>query len=310
MTDSVTRRKKMQIELEQLKEELGLDFVAVALADGQYRDIYWRFALGANSERYKKIAVRMGKGMAGKVLQGFTPYVVTEFPEDVQEEVLEYPIFLVESLKSGMGVTIKSPLPSDMQSNGVLLVGQRSKREFLENDIDRVQLCASVLAELYDSYPLELTDSEYLESHWTQKYTPIISQDIESITQKEAGPIVKLLHEAQSVGISCELLDQRITRLSNERQEEIAAILTLLVKEYTMSTEAAQLVIGQDELGQTLIEFEGNLLHPASQELFLPVMAELKSLKCDLEIVIEKEKQSVRFTIPTRILLDEMNWNN
>lgn len=301
----------MQIELEQLKEELGLDFVAVALADGQYRDIYWRFALGANSERYKKIAVRMGKGMAGKVLQGFTPYVVTEFPEDVQEDVLEYPIFLVESLKSGMGVTIKSPLPTDRQSNGVLLVGQRSKREFLENDIDQVQLCANVLAELYDLYPLELTDSEDLEvSQRIQKYNLSFSQDIESTMKKEAGPIVKLLHEAQAVGISCELLDQRITRLSDERQEEITAILTLLVKEYATSTEGAQLVIGQDELGHTLIEFEGYLLYPASQELFLPVMTELKSLKCDLEIVIEKEKQSVRFTIPTRILLDEMNWNN
>ena len=283
---------------------MDLDFVAVALTDGQYRDIYWRFALGARSDRYKKIAVRMGRGMAGKVLQGMTPHIVAEFPEGIQDEVLEYPIFLVESLASGVGVTIKSTIHMDRQAYGVLLVGQRSRREFAEEEIVSVQTCASILAQLYDEEPIDCVDSGEMNGVYT------LDRDLECTTKEAVRPFRKLLRQAQAVGMTCELLDQRITRLSSQRQEEILEILAFLIQECDISTVPAKLVIGQDELGQTLIEFEGFLFHPVSQELFLPVMPQLKSLKCDLEIVIEKEKQSVRFTIPTRFLLDEMNWHN
>ncbi|AOZ91352.1 hypothetical protein [Paenibacillus crassostreae] len=307
MINSTTIQQKIQRELEELKQEIGLDFVAIALTDGIYRDIYWRFALGAKSDQYKKISVRMGKGMAGKVLQGMTPHVVNVFPGDVQEEVLEYPIFIVESLHSGVGVSIKSTIQAQRLAYGVLLVGHRSRRIFLAQEIARVQDCASVLAQLYD----EVTNSGDVEEFvGIPKSNEQLYKDTESAMNHKTGPIVQLLHEAQAAGITCELLDQRITRLSGERQEEIAAIISLLVQEYAISTEASQLIIGQDELGHTVIEYEGYLLHPASQELFQSVMPQLKSLKCDLEILIEKEKQSVRFSIPTRLLLDEINWSN
>lgn len=298
MTNSMTLQQKIQNELEQLKNDLELDFVAVALADGQYRDIYWRFALGAQTDRYKKIAVRMGRGMAGKVLQGMSPYIVQAFPEEVAGEVLEYPIFLVESLTSGVGISINSNVFTQKQAYGVLLVGQRSKREFLVEDITCVQTCANRLAQIYDDAPNE-----------TNKSNDTYLQELDYMPNKGTGPILRLLQEAQAVGITCELLDQRVTRLNDERQQEISEILALLVREYETTNEVAKLSFGQDELGQTLIEFEGYLLHPASNELFQPVMEQLRSLQCDLEIVIEKDKKSIRFTIPTRALLDEMYWN-
>jgi signal transduction protein with GAF and PtsI domain len=300
LTNSASLQQSIQWELEKLKSEMELDFVAVAFSDGQYRDIYWRFALGAHSDQYKKIAVRMGRGMAGKVMQGMSPHIVTKFPDDVKEEIQEYPIFLVESLYSGMGVSINSDIHVHKQARGVLLVGHRSSRQFPLEDILTVQRCASRLAQWVD------------ESNDTPENQTEYLQNSESMTTMEIGPILKLLHEAQATGIACELLDQRITRLTYERQEEIAIIVAFLLRGIApaSSTEASQLVIGHDESGQTLIEFEGYLLNTATQELFLPVMTQLKSLKCDLEIVIGKEKQSIRFFIPTRLLLDEMNWNN
>lgn len=298
MTNSMTLQQKIQNELEQLKNDLELDFVAVALADGQYRDIYWRLALGAHSDRYKKIAVRMGRGMAGKVLQGMSPYIVKAFPEEVAGEVLEYPIFLVESLTSGVGISINSNIFPNKQAYGVLLVGQRNKREFPVEDITCVQTCADRLAGIYDEAPNE-----------NNKSNDTYLQELDSMPNKGTGPILSLLQEAQAVGITCELLDQRVTRLNDERQQEISDIIALLVREHGTTNEAAKLIFGQDELGQTLIEYEGYLLHPASNELFQPVMEQLRSLQCDLEIVIEKDKKSIRFTIPTRALLDEMYWN-
>lgn len=295
--NNTTLQQKIQWEMEKLKQEMGLDFVAVALADGDYRDIYWRFALGANSDRYKRITVRMGRGMAGKVLQGRSPYIVTSFPEEVREEVLEYPIFLVESLKSGVGVSVRSLQYEGSRAYGVLLIGQRSSREFSHTDIEHVELCANVLSRIYDS---EAIDSDRLDEKVGTE---------ESILDMETGAILHLLHQAQIKGVTCELLDQRITRLTTERQDELAAILSIMLHNYETSVEHPQLIIDQDELGQTLIEFQCSYLYPASQQLFQPVIEQIKSLKCDLEIVRGESIHSVRFTIPTRQLLDEMNWN-
>lgn len=289
----LTIQQQIQLELQQLKSDMALDFVAVALADANYRDIYWKIALGANSERYKKITVRMGNGMAGKVLQARRPHVVTSFPEEVQDEVLEYPIFLVESLRSGVGVSVDSGRIEQKESYGVLLVGQREKRLFSRQEIERVEQAASILAALYDSITI-------------QPLSEVMHSKVEML---QSSPLLKHLRNFRAQGVTCELLDQRITRLPDERQEQIATILELLVCCCIQSHAAAKIVLGQDDRGHTLVEYECEGVCHLSRELFNPVQEQLIALKCNLEIMVEERQQSVRFTIPTRLLLDELNWN-
>ncbi|WP_052339204.1 GAF domain-containing protein [Gorillibacterium massiliense] len=323
--DAGTLQQMIQKEMAELKSELKLDFVAVALTDGEYRDIHWRFALGANSDRYKKITVRIGKGMAGKVLQAKSPYVVTAFPEEVQEEMLEYPIFLVESLRSGVGVSVDSFKPERSQAYGVLLIGQREMREFTEKEIERVQICARELGRLYD---LDDDDEPAAIKGAENGCNPETGSDVSrgdeaaagrrsesrsfvaavDTSRREDGPVLKLLREARFAGVDCELLDQRVTRLATARQQELAAVLAQLVQAGMPPANHPRLVIGQDEDGQTLIEFAADELMAPSQQLFQPVMSQLKSLKCDLEIGLAEDGHYVRFTLPTRSLLDEPLW--
>ncbi|MDK8180217.1 hypothetical protein [Paenibacillus sp. UMB4589-SE434] len=289
----LTIQQRIQLELQQLKSDMAFDFVAVALADANYRDIYWKIALGAKSERYKKITVRMGNGMAGKVLQARRPHVVTSFPEEVQDEVLEYPIFLVESLRSGMGVSVDSARVEQKQSYGVLLVGQREERAFGEQEIGHVERTAAKLAVLYDSITIHP-----------------VSEDTQGAVQHDkTTPLLQRLRDFRAKGIICELLDQRITQLSHERQEQIAAILELLVRPCIQANTLAKIVLGQDDAGHTLVEYECEGECHLSREMFNPVKDQLIALKCDLEIMMDERRQSVRFTVPTRLLLDEMNWN-
>lgn len=290
---SLSIQQQIQQELQQLKSELALDFVAVALADVNYRDIYWRIALGAKSERYRKITVRMGRGMAGKVMQTKRPLIVTSYPEEVRDEMLEYPIFLVEEIRSAVGVSVDSELLEQKQSYGVLLVGQREERVFREQEIARVEQSAAVLAVLYDS---------------TIALEPAQKQEQVELTDMKS-PLLQRLRQFRMQGITCELLDQRITRLSHGRQQQIGEILDLLVNHSLRSFQQAGVTLEQDESGHTLVEFQCNGGDPLSQDLFNPVNDLVKSLKCDLEIVVEAERQSVRFTIPTRLLLDEQIWN-
>ncbi|GIO44712.1 hypothetical protein J41TS4_44700 [Paenibacillus apis] len=290
---SLTIQQQIQQELQQLKSDLALDFVAVALADANYRDIYWKIALGAKSERYRKITVRMGRGMAGKVMQTKRPHIVTSYPEEVRDEMLEYPIFLVEAIRSAVGVSVDSKRPEQKQSYGVLLVGQRQERVYHEQEIARVEQSAAVLAVLYDS---------------TVVLEPAKEQERAEHTDVKS-PLLQRLREFRAEGITCELLDQRITRLSHTRQQQIGEILDLLVHHSMRSIHQASVTMEQDELGHTRIEFQCVGGEPLSQDLFNPVNDLLISLKCDLEIAVEAERQSVRFTLPTRLLLDEQIWN-
>jgi len=289
----LTIQQRIQLELQQLKSDMSLDFVAVALADADYRDIYWKIALGAKSDRYKKITVRMGNGMAGKVLQARRPHVVTSFPEEVQDEVLEYPIFLVESLRSGVGVSVDSGRVEQKESYGVLLIGQREERLFSQQEIERVERVASMLAGLYDSITVH----------------PLSDVTHSKVEIPQTSPLLKQLRDFRVKGVTCELLDQRITRLSHERQEQISTILELLVYRCIQSNSAAKIVLGQDDAGHTLVEYECEGECQLSREIFNPVKEQLIALKCDLEIMVEERHQSVRFTVPTRLLLDELNWN-
>lgn len=287
-----TMQKQIQLELQQLKSEMNLDFVAVALADANYRDIYWKIALGAQSERYRKIMVRMGKGMAGKVLQAKTPHIITCFPEEVRDELLEYPIFLIESLRSGVGVSIDSSNPEQKLSYGVLLVGQREDRVFSLQEIERFEQKASVLAALYDHTATFLSTNE---THETE-------QDLMS-------PLLQRLRVLHTEGVTCELLDQRITSLSYSRQQEIADILEFLAHDCACSGSKTTITMEQDEIGNTLVVYVGEGNGFLSHEIFNSMKDLLKSLKSDLEISVEQHRQFVRFVIPTRQLLDEIHWN-
>lgn len=293
MTDDhspLTIQKQIQTELQQLKSDMKLDFIALALADENYRDIYWKIALGANTERYRKIMVRMGKGMAGKVLKTKAPYIVSYFPEEVRDEMLEFPIFLIESLRSGMGVSVDSSRPEQKLSYGVLLVGQREERLFSQQEVERVEQSAAALAALYDH---------------TASFVSLAETDE---TEDLMGPLLQKLRSLHKEGVQCELLDQRLTRLSRHRQQEISEVLDLLVHEYFRSLSSAKLTMEQDAIGYTLVVYEGEGSCSHTHEAFHTIRELLKSLKSDLEVSVADHRQSVRFAIPTRQLLDEIHW--
>jgi hypothetical protein len=179
------------------------------------------------------------------------------------------------------------------KAHGVLLVGQREERIFGEPDMEEVKRSAARLAVWYDSITTPAQEPEAQETFQEEK----------------ASPLLLRLKDFRRQGITCQLLDQRMTRLPLERQEQIAAILELLVRHSIQAHATAGIVLGQDEAGNTLVEFESEEDGLISRELLDPVKEELFALKCDLEILAEEGRQTVRFTIPTRILLDEQHWN-
>lgn len=124
-------RESVQIDqaCEKVLTELECDFVGLALQNTDGPDVKWHYAAGNSNEKYKRITVRYGKGIAGKVISTGRPMYVDNFPENIAGKALEYPIMLAEGLKHAYAV----PIHFKGIPKGVLLIGNRSGLPINEN---------------------------------------------------------------------------------------------------------------------------------------------------------------------------------
>lgn len=122
-----------QYEIEQLKAHYGYDFIGVALVQSAKRhyELKWEFVTGNRSNRYKRIVLQTGKGIAGHVFKTGKPFLVKDVDETlIEKNLFNYPIVVSEGLKSFGAV----PLYKDNRVKGVLLVGYRDGIKITEDD--------------------------------------------------------------------------------------------------------------------------------------------------------------------------------
>lgn len=191
-------QQTIRMELENLSRKIEIDFVALALFDPINVEIRWRLAYGALSDRYLSIAIRVGKGVAGTVLQTKRPMVIPSYPEDVPEDPLEYPILWVEKIMSAVAV----PVGTDPFLFGVLLVGQRAKRTFSENHIAAINEAAMSITEFYSKLQ---SSASFEEPKSNRSDSPLITFLLQEMKRRENQ-------------VTIELLDQRVTQISERLQ--------------------------------------------------------------------------------------------
>lgn len=117
-----------QEKIGQIKEEFGFDFVSVALVQSAERrfELRWTYAIGNRSERYRRIVLQSGKGIAGHVFKTGKPFFVENTDKLLtKKDLFNYPIIDVEGLKSFGAI----PLYKCNRVQGVLLVGNRTTGE-------------------------------------------------------------------------------------------------------------------------------------------------------------------------------------
>lgn len=129
---------------EKLKKRIGCEFVALALQNVVGPDVRWHYASGNVNDKYKRITVRFGKGIAGKIISSGSPMMLIDFPNDIYGKVTDHPIMLAEKLVSCYAV----PLFFNSSPKGVLLVGKREKYTYSEDDQEMVQEAALELEQI------------------------------------------------------------------------------------------------------------------------------------------------------------------
>ncbi|MFC3883497.1 GAF domain-containing protein [Bacillus songklensis] len=126
--DELIKNQQVVEECDKLLHLVSCDFVGLAFQNKVGPDVRWHYAIGNRNDKYQRIAVRYGKGIAGRVISTGRSIIVDDFPNHIQGKVLEYPIMLAENLVSAYAV----PLFCNGIPRGVLLVGRRAKYPFIE----------------------------------------------------------------------------------------------------------------------------------------------------------------------------------
>ncbi|TCS84542.1 GAF domain-containing protein [Tepidibacillus fermentans] len=248
-------------KMEQLQQKTNVDFVALAIYDVMTDEIRWRLAIGASNERYKRIVIRMGKGIAGEVVQLNRIIKIENFPYDAIGDSIEYPIILIEHLRSVLAV----PVSFQQKIYGVLLIGQRTERVFEDIDEQETKNVGQEIAKeleranIYDRI-LHEADLDKTQSLDQQLYQ---NDFIQYLLRKQ-----KDSNKEKKGKIEFEVLDQSIVEITNDVQQTLVynmeEIFTILNQNKDDQTNVS---IGR-EGNYLLIEFKSNHSILSTKETF------------------------------------------
>ena len=120
-----------QKDIEQIKSLFDFDFVALALVHPAEKRFTsrWEYVTGNNSNRYQRIKLQTGKGVAGVVLKTGKPLLIRDVKTGLNASYLyNYPIVVAENLNSFGAI----PLYKYNRVKGVLLVAYRDDKVLTE----------------------------------------------------------------------------------------------------------------------------------------------------------------------------------
>ena len=192
----------LENQLDNLKRTLNVDFVAASVYDPIHQELRWRVAVGSLNDRYKNIVIRNDRGICATSLRSKRAFIIADFPADVEDEVLDYPIFMIEELKS----IIVVPVFANGQMRGILLAAARDRRVFAKEDVKVAQLCGQ----------------EALAN------SPCCSDQAVAHTNGEQSALIDFLvaeKSARKSGFDVILLDQRMTKMHAEKQKALVVLL-------------------------------------------------------------------------------------
>ncbi|MDU4697480.1 MULTISPECIES: GAF domain-containing protein [Paenibacillus] len=126
-----------QVLIDQLREQMGYDFVSLAFAESAVNDfiLTWKYASGNLNNRYKRIVLQSGKGVAGIVFKTGNPMLVSSVAEGLDpQEMYNYPILISERLSSLAAI----PLYLADRVEGVLLAGYRGEQRMSQEGLNQL----------------------------------------------------------------------------------------------------------------------------------------------------------------------------
>ncbi|HHY72109.1 MAG TPA: GAF domain-containing protein [Bacillus bacterium] len=280
-------------KLQSLVTELNADFSAIAFYDPINLEFRWRLAVGSLNNRYTSIVVRSGKGIAGRTLKTKREFIITNFPEELQDEALEFPIFIIEELKSAVAV----PLLIQSQMIGVLLIGQRTSRKFDASDVASIKDAAAEIL------------LHYIQEREAEQIHPEENKEIE-----KSALYRYFVNEKTQRGNKFEviLLDQRITLLSDEIQQDLISIFKFLFGCVASVADDSKIkvIIERKSDQQVAMQIDTSASLKISEEAFSGLADKVRKLNGSIEIAVDNERTVLTMNFFLNLLVSNQLWDN
>lgn len=293
MTNKAGLKEILTLKLQELVSELDVDFAAIAFYDPINLEFRWRLALGSLNGRYTNIVVNSNKGICGRILKTKREFIVTNFPEELQDEFLEFPILIIEELTSAVSV----PLLYQSQMIGVLMVGKRTCRNFGTDVIRNLKEAAERIAQSYvKESGGERTNIEEMKP---PKQSALLSFFVDE-KAKEANNLEIIL------------LDQRITLLSQDSQQDLISIFHFLFDRLFgkgMNSKAKVIIELRSEQ-QFAIQIEMYPYLELSDEEFSCLAKKVRKLNGNIEMLLDKKITVLTMNFFLRSLVSDVLWDN
>ena len=132
--------ENLTLVVEKSRQLLGTDTAFIALHDEKTDELCWHISSGLVTERFKRLRVPMGHGLAGKVAQSGKWIVVEDYFKEIGSDFDH--ITRAEGLISGISV----PIQIGQTNYGVLFAFNRTKTHFPKTDLDTLLLFGNFAA--------------------------------------------------------------------------------------------------------------------------------------------------------------------
>lgn len=124
--------------------DLSVDFLSIAMNTSKtsLKEIKWLFASGNRNNRYQKIVLQVGKGIAGIVWKTGRPMAVTNLKNEMNGTLEEYPIAITENLISILAI----PILIDQEVMAIFLGGYRKETQLEKIKLEQLEKISTELA--------------------------------------------------------------------------------------------------------------------------------------------------------------------
>ncbi|HLU21252.1 MAG TPA: GAF domain-containing protein [Bacillaceae bacterium] len=117
-----------QTLIDELRAQSAIDLIALAFVQTSQLDyvLKWQYASGNINNRYKRVVLQSGKGIAGLVYKSGKPMYIKDITDNIITDLYNYPIVVSEDLKR----LVAFPIFEGQQDKvkGVILLGNRDTK--------------------------------------------------------------------------------------------------------------------------------------------------------------------------------------
>lgn len=287
----LSKKEQITMKLKEITEKLHADFSAIAFYDPLNQEFRWRIAIGSLNDRYMNIVVRKNRGICGRAIKTKREFVIRNFPHELQDDAIEYPILIIEELKSSLAV----PLIEQTQTFGVLLIGQRTVRHFSQEEIDETKQMANEILDIF------------LQEQLEEKQ---IKEDKKSVEQILLFQYFSKEMEKRGDHLKIQLLDQRITLLSEKSQKELIStfehLLSWVFKDHPYVK--AKVYIESNSEQQFTVQIEMNQKIEMKEETFSSFAYQVRKLSGNIELTYEHDRTIVTMNFLLIPLIEDQIW--